>query len=127
MTITNSAFGFGNKSLEGYDLAYLVAPDMPEVERLVTAEQVAFRESVGGLVDDKFPQTYERARSIIESYARTCSFSGMRQLVSKSMADRTNKLNGETTSDAKPVVAPVVGATPVSPPPAAALANQPPG
>lgn len=93
MTITNSAFGFGGKTLEGYDAAYLVAPDMPDVERLVTAELMRIREDLRKRKPAELPTTYQHARAVIESYARTCSFSGMRQLVSKSIKDRTDALN----------------------------------
>lgn len=93
LTVTGAAFGFGGKSLEGYDLAYLVSPDMPDVQRLVTAEQRAFRAALAATPAEKWPSNYQQARHIIEAYAHNCSFSGMKQLVDKSVKDRTDGLN----------------------------------
>ena len=62
---------------------------MPEVERLVKAEQTLFKQTVFVTDGKAFPATYAGARSVIESYAGICSFTGMRQLVAKSVADKT--------------------------------------
>ncbi len=91
--ITNGSFGLINGTLEGFDAAYLVGPDMPEVERLVKAEQTLFKETVFAKDGKSFPSSYAGARSVIESYAGICSFTGMRQLVAKSVADKTETLN----------------------------------
>lgn len=91
--VTNGVFGLIDGTLEGFDLAYLVGPDMPEVERLVKAEQAVFRSSVFAEGDKALPKNYAAARATVESYAGNCSFTGMRQLVAKSVADKTEALN----------------------------------
>lgn len=91
--ITNGSFGLIDGTLEGFDLAYLVGPDMPEVERLVKAEQTLFKQTVFDENGKAFPSNYASARSVIEAYAGICSFTGMRQLVSKSVSDKTDTLN----------------------------------
>jgi hypothetical protein len=93
--ISNGMFGLIDGTLEGFDLAYLVGPDMPEVERLVKAEQAVFRAAFFGDTPQKLPPNYGAARAVIESYAGLCSFTGMRQLVAKSVADKTEALNSE--------------------------------
>lgn len=93
--ITNGSFGLINGTLEGFDAAYLVGPDMPEVERLVKAEQALFKETVFAKGGKSFPSSYAGARSLIESYAGICSFTGMRQLVAKSVTDKTEALNNK--------------------------------
>jgi hypothetical protein len=85
--IVNGGFGLIDGTLEGFDLAYLVGPDMPEVERLVKAEQQVFKQAVFDDDGKRFPPTYSAARGVIESYAGICSFTGMRSLVAKSVSD----------------------------------------
>lgn len=93
MTITNAAFGFSGKLIEGYDRAFLVKAEMEDVDRLVQAEQYRFREEVSAkFAKGDWPRSYEHARAVIESYARNCSYSGMQSLVSLAVKDRAEGL-----------------------------------
>lgn len=116
--ITNGSFGLIDGTLEGFDLAYLVGPDMPEVERLVKAEQALFKQKVFDEDGNAFPSNYSSARAVIEGYAATCSFTGMRQLVGKSVADKTDTLNQAVEDQRNNVVPPAPPPVPApSPPP----------
>lgn len=116
--ITNGSFGLIDGTLEGFDLAYLVGPDMPEVERLVKAEQALFKQTVFDEKGKAFPSNYSSARAVIEGYAATCSFTGMRQLVAKSVADKTDTLN-QKVEDKRNEPAPPAVPPPAPPPPPA--------
>jgi hypothetical protein len=104
--ITNSGFGLIDTTFEAYDSAYLVAPDMANVRKLVLAAQNEYRANV--LEGDRdFPKTYATARSIIERYAGLCTFPGMRQLVNDSISEKTDEIeaNVEPNTAAVPATA----------------------
>jgi hypothetical protein len=91
--ITNAGFGLLDGTFEAYDVAYLVGPDLSEVRRLVQAAQGEYRQSSLDTTRKEFPTSFVGARSIIERYAGLCSFTGMRELVGKSVKDKTDALN----------------------------------
>lgn len=91
--ITNAGFGLIDDGFEAYDTAYLVGPDLSEVRRLVAAAQGEYRQSALNREGSGFPSTYAGARSVIERYAGLCSYTGMRELVGKSVKDKTDQIN----------------------------------
>jgi|GEM_PF-2397426 len=123
--IANSGFGLIDTTFDAYDSAYLVAPDMANVRKLVLAAQNEYRADV--LEGDKdFPKTYSTARSIIERYAGLCTFPGMRQLVNDSIAEKTNDIQDNIPSKPPaPAPTPTDGVTGAgAPPPAPPAADQ---
>lgn len=94
--ITNSAFGLLGDGIQAFDAAYLVAPDLGAVRELIEASQAEYRKPffVGTpeQMDEYFPRSYPAARAIIERYASQCSFTGMRQLITKSVGDKTERI-----------------------------------
>ena len=114
--IANAGFGLLDTTFESYDTAYLVAPDMSNVQKLVLAAQDEYRKTA--LDASLMVKGYPAARSVIERYATLCTFSGMRELVNKSLKDKTDQINLETSKDksgnkddsGKPPQAPVVKA-----------------
>ena len=129
--ITNGGFGLIDTTFDAYDSAYLVAPDMANVRKLVLAAQNEYRANV--LEGDKdFPQTYATARSIIERYAGLCTFPGMRQMVNDSISEKTDDIEENVTpttpatpQPAPPANPPVVAAPPAPNPPADAVRDAP--
>ncbi len=92
--IVNAGFGLLDTTFESYDTAYLVAPDMSNVQKLVLAAQDEYRkQALGDVMKDL---GYPGARSVIERYATLCTFSGMRDLVNQSLKDKTDQINKET-------------------------------
>lgn len=93
--ITNSGFGVIGDGLEAYDAAYLVAPDLAAVQKLVEAAQGEYRApyfvSDNTIKANIFPRSYPAARAVVERYASLCSFTGMRQLVNRSITDKTSE------------------------------------
>ncbi|MEP3051443.1 MAG: hypothetical protein ABJP48_00495 [Erythrobacter sp.] len=95
--IVNSGFGLADDGLQAYDAAFLIAPDLGAVRELIQASQSEFRKPffAGSReeMDQYFPRSYPGARAIIERYASQCSFSGMRQLINKSIGGTTDEIN----------------------------------
>lgn len=118
--IANSGFGLIDTTFDAYDSAYLVAPDMANVRKLVLAAQNEYRADV--LEGDKdFPKTYSTARSIIERYAGLCTFPGMRQLVNDSIAEKTDDIQNNIPPTTPPAPRPAqadAGTGVAAPPPA---------
>ena len=109
--IANAGFGLLDTTFESYDTAYLVAPDMSNVQKLVLAAQDEYRKDA--LKSSSMVAGYPAARSVIERYATLCTFSGMRELVNKSLKDKTDQINLNTNAPVSQVppaiqVAPVV-------------------
>jgi hypothetical protein len=103
--IANSGFGLIDTTFDAYDSAYLVAPDMANVRKLVFAAQNEYRANVlEG--DNDAPKTYATARSIIERYAGLCTFPGMRQLVNDSISEKTDDIEENVTPTKPPAPAP---------------------
>lgn len=129
--VANSGFGLIDTTFDAYDSAYLVAPDMANVRKLVLAAQNEYRANV--LEGDKdFPQTYATGRSIIERYAGLCTFPGMRQLVNDSISEKTDDIEENVTPTTPAAPAPgqpvpqVDVATPPPTPPASDAVRQDP-
>ncbi|MBU1606247.1 MAG: hypothetical protein KKD08_05495 [Alphaproteobacteria bacterium] len=90
-----TAIGIANASFEAYDSTYqniqdafMVAPELSNVRKLVHAAQGDYKERV----KNDLPTSYQHARSIIERYAGMCSYTGMKQLVNDSVASETTLL-----------------------------------
>jgi hypothetical protein len=98
--IANAGFGLLDTTFESYDTAYLVAPDMSNVQKLVLAAQDEYRKDA--LKSGSMVAGYPAARSVIERYATLCTFSGMRELVNKSLKDKTDSINLNTSAPAAP-------------------------
>lgn len=92
--IANAGFGLLDTTFESYDTAYLVAPDMSNVQKLVLAAQDEYRKTA--LDTALMVKGYPGARSVVERYATICTFSGMRELVNKSLKDKTDQINANT-------------------------------
>ncbi len=129
-----AGFGFGDNLWRNYDDAFVVAPDLSNVQALVSAAQDNFRGKTLGKdakgVDIELPKTYGKAQSVIMRYANLCSTLGMRALLSQSadaqrtqLQDKTREENNPAPVAPPPVVpapvvpAPVVPAAPSSPQP----------
>lgn len=91
MGIVNGGFGAIDSTYKNIDVAFLVAPDLGEVQKLVEAAQRDFR--VNAFKDENRPRSYEAARRVIEDDAKLCSFTKMRKLVSDSVSSETRDLN----------------------------------
>lgn len=104
--ITNSGFGLIGDGIQGFDAAYLIAPDLGAVQKLLEAAQAEFRAPYFA-GDNKtkaniFPRSYPAARGIIERYASLCSFTGMRQLINRSITDETSDIETELLRFTRP-------------------------
>jgi hypothetical protein len=98
--IANAGFGLVDKTFEGYDAAYLVAPDMSNVRKLVLAAQDQYRKQALDMSLPAFPTGFASSRSVIERYAGICTYSGMRELINKSLKDKTDEINAGQVKDA---------------------------
>jgi hypothetical protein len=96
--IANAGFEAIDNTFESYDSAYLVAPDMANVRKLVFAAQDEYRKAALDITRTDFPTDYQSARSVIERYAGHCSFTGMRELINQSIKDKTDDINNETAN-----------------------------
>ncbi len=99
--ITNAGFGLIDNGFEAYDTAYLVGPDLSVVRRLVSAAQSEYRQGFLKADEKDVPKSYAGARSVIERYAGLCSYTGMRELVGKSVSDKTNEINEKVAKEKK--------------------------
>ncbi len=132
--ITNSGFGLLGDGIQAFDAAYLVAPDLGAVRQLIEASQSEYRKTffagTAEQMKEYFPRSYPAARAVIERYASQCSFTGMRQLITKSVSDRAERIrrNLETERPARVMgnkdrnddndnTTPAAGATPTPPAP----------
>lgn len=91
--ITNSAFGLVDSTFQAYDSAFLVAPDMSNVRKLVLAAQNEYRQNALKSDEATFPNSFMGARSVVERYAGICSFSGMKELINASLAEKTKQID----------------------------------
>jgi hypothetical protein len=108
-----AGFGFGDNIWRNYDDAFVVTPDLSNIQSLVLAAQNNFREKTTGKdAKDKdldLPRTYGKAQSVIMRYANLCSTLGMKSLLSQSADDQRTKLQDQTRGESQPVL-PVAGA-----------------
>jgi hypothetical protein len=89
---TGAGFGLFDSTFRNYDEAFLVHEDLPALQKLVVAEQGKFKTSLfTASNDDKFPTTFQEASSVINDYAKTCTFTGMRGLLNESMIEKAQK------------------------------------
>lgn len=94
-------FSFLDASVENYDAAFLVAPDLPTVQDLINRTQRTLAlELLGADVKYNYPQA-ERA---LVMYANNCTFNGIRTIVNKSLS--TTNPNVDISKN-KPVAAPL--------------------
>ena len=104
----NAVTGLSDASFRAYDAEFLVANDLPGLQRLVHAAQDRYRSEVleaKGPEAKAVPDTYAEASMIIWRYANYCSFVGMRGLISESIDKNSNPSSkpGEPSSQtAKP-------------------------
>ncbi|WP_417622461.1 hypothetical protein [Parasphingorhabdus sp.] len=91
--VTNSGFGLIDKTFEGYDAAYMVSPDMANVQKLVYSAQSEYRERALNSKATTFPSGYGGARSIIERYANFCTFNGMKALLNESVKNKIDEID----------------------------------
>jgi hypothetical protein len=104
--IANAGFEALDNTFESYDSAFLVAPDMANVRKLVFAAQDEFKKSALDTKRSDFPTEYQSARSIVERYAGHCSFTGMRDLINQSIKDKTDEINTQTANADAPLPQP---------------------
>lgn len=87
-----AGFGLLDSGIQNYDQAFVVDADLPALQKLVRAEQEKLRSNT--FDDDKengtTPKSYQEAAIQIMRYANTCSFTGMRGLLTQSMLEKAN-------------------------------------
>lgn len=98
ITSINNGFGLVGSTYDNIDNAFVITPEKDTLVRLVQAAQAAFRKAVR----DDPPQSFARARSVIESYASMCTFDGMRGMINTSITKATEDLKSETKADSPP-------------------------
>ena len=88
-------FSFLDSSIESYDSAYLVSPDLPTVQKLVmqTQSQLAAELTASGSV-----YTYPQAERALTMYANNCTFNGIRSLMNSSIATTTTTVEKSGTT-----------------------------
>jgi hypothetical protein len=79
-------FSFLDSSIESYDSAYLVAPDLPTVQKLVfqTQSQLSIE-----LTSSDSVYSYPQAERALAMYASNCTFNGIRSLLNSSISTTT--------------------------------------
>lgn len=95
VAISGAGFTALNSAYQNVEDAFLVAPELENVRKLVHAAQDDFRQKSFKTL----PGSYPSARSIIERYAGLCSYSGMKQLVDDSVSSETKSLNDQASSN----------------------------
>ncbi|NNM76608.1 hypothetical protein HJG53_06810 [Sphingomonas sp. ID1715] len=76
-----AGFGLLDATIRNYDASFLVATDLPALQKAVKTKQTEYRDSIeSGKV-----KSYADATSIINNYAYYCSFNGMRGLVNQKL------------------------------------------
>lgn len=89
LAVANAGFEAYDSTYQNIEDAFMVAPELENVRKLVHAAQLDYRSSTA---KKPLPQSYESARSVIERYAGLCSYSGMKQLVNDSVSSETRDL-----------------------------------
>jgi hypothetical protein len=82
-----AGFGFVDSSFRNYDESFLVNADLPTLQKLVRAEQLKLRNETYSAM----PKTYPDATIAILRYAQTCTFNGMRGLLTESMVEKAQR------------------------------------
>lgn len=119
-----AGFGLGDNIWRNYDDAFVVTPDLANIQSLVMAAQDNFRQKTMN-TDADLPKNYGKAQSIILRYANLCSTLGMKALLSQASDEQRTDLQKKTMAATNPpAAAPEGGAT--EPPAAPAVSpNQP--
>jgi hypothetical protein len=88
-------FSFLDSSIESYDSAYLVSPDLPTVQKLVfqTQSQLAAELTASASV-----YTYPQAERALAMYASNCTFNGIRSLMNSSLSTTTTTVEKSGTT-----------------------------
>ncbi len=89
-----AGFGLLDSGISNYDEAFKVDADLPALQKLVQSEQAKIRNEVLGSENasnenNRIPETYQGAAIEIMRYANTCSFTGMRGLLTESMLEKS--------------------------------------
>ncbi len=87
--------GLADSTWRNYDDAFVVSPDLSNVQTLVFAAQDNFRARILQK-DENLPRDYGTAQSTVRRYANLCSFLGMDNLLGESAAKQKNELNADT-------------------------------
>ena len=108
-----AGFGFGDNVWRNYDEAFVVTPDLSNIQSLVMAAQNNFREKTSGKdkagKDLELPRTYGKAQTVIMRYANLCSTLGMKALLSQSADEQRTRLQDQTRDDSTPAPPPAAG------------------
>lgn len=89
--VLNNTFEAGTATYNNIDASFLVAPDRDDLVKLVQSAQ----DSIRTQAFTDLPKSYPTARSVIERYASTCTFDGMRALVGVAVKQAATKLADE--------------------------------
>jgi len=81
---TSAAFSFGSASFDAYDEAFLVSPNIAELDKLVQRKQEQVELLIYRKLDSsaKWPdgiETMDEADRALNSYIETCSSNGIRK------------------------------------------------
>lgn len=76
-------FSFLDSSIESYDSAYLVSPDLPTVQKLVFQTQ---GQLAAALMSSTTTYTYPQSERALAMYASNCTFNGIRSLMNSSLS-----------------------------------------
>lgn len=87
-----AGFGLIDSGIQNYDQAFLVDADLPALQKLVRSEQDRIRNAIfdGDKTNGTEPKTFQQAAIQIMRYANTCSFTGMRGLLTQTMIESAN-------------------------------------
>lgn len=80
LATSNAVFALLNATGERYDAAYMVAPDLSNVEKLLERAQDEFLSSYGETIED-----FYAAQRFLVRYSNNCTFNGLRSLVNRSI------------------------------------------
>lgn len=98
---TSAAFSFGSASFDAYDEAFLVSPNIAELDKLVQRKQEQVELLIYRKLDSsaKWPdgiETMDEADRALSSYIETCSSNGIRNLLSESIEEKKAKTTEKT-------------------------------
>lgn len=87
-----AGFGLVDSGIQNYDEAFLVHADLPALQKLVRSEQDKIRNAIfdDDVANGVQPKSFQQAAIQIMRYANTCSFTGMRGLLTQSMIEKAN-------------------------------------
>lgn len=110
---TSAAFSFGSASFDAYDEAFLVSPNIAELEKLVQRKQEQVEILIYRKLDSsaKWPdgiESMDEADRALNSYIEICTPNGIRNLLSESIEEKKSKTieKTKTINEAAPTVSP---------------------